>query len=114
MTWIASNPSYPTLLIMLLMFGVPVVQSPSRAESLELARIGVDAGSCKQIADIRHVELLHRFFLCIRAQAMHLAADIEDCFVERITQPWAGVAADDQSAGLSHERRDVTDTAANH
>ena len=55
---------------------------------------------------------MERLFLGIRAEAVDFAADVEDGFVEGVAEAGAGVAADDEAAGLGHEGGDVADGAA--
>ena len=55
---------------------------------------------------------MQRLFLRVGAEAVDFAADVEDGFVEGVAEAGAGVAADDEAAGLGHEGGDVADGAA--
>ena len=89
-----------------------MIQPSGGANAFELAGRIIDSGPLEQPAQLGRVAVGHRFFLGIGAESVNLAAHIDHGLVERIAQAARGVAANDQPAGLGHERRDMSDTAA--
>src|SRR5262249_20713656 len=93
---------------------VEIVELAGRAVALEGARIGLDPGTLEQPAELGDVVVRHLLLDAVRPQALDLALDVDLRLVDRIPQALAGIAADDEAAGLGHEGAEMADGAADH
>src|SRR5271155_4712398 len=79
----------------------------------KMGRIGGDAGAIEKGSNLLDIALRHLLLDAVGAQAGDGAGDKNLGLVERVAEIVAGVAADDQPAGLAHERAHVPDRTAN-
>src|SRR5215211_649361 len=88
------------------------VELPGRAVAAEIARVGFrDTRAFKEVRELGAMLVAELLLDAVRAEGGDVAADVEACLVDRVSERLARVAADDEPARLGHEPGEVTDGA---
>ena len=95
------------------MVDVEVVQPPRRSVAAKVAGIHVvEPGTLEEPSQLLRVLRAHLLLDAVGAEALHRAAHVDACLIERVAERVAGVSADDEPPLLRHERAHVPDRAA--
>src|SRR4051812_38529688 len=88
---------------------VEVVEVAGGAVAGELGRVGVETGQIQQLPQFRQVLLAHLLLDAVGAEGGDGATHVDAGLVQRVAEGLAGVAEDDETSGLTHERGHVAD-----